>query len=90
MIISLLHKKVYYRHVKPYPSFEQKRKEEGINDMRTLLLQHFSPCTMQFHLKTPYEWFNLHNFPSENPPSILAVGGRGNVMSSHLNQFRCH
>ena len=45
MIIVLLHKKVYYKHVKPYPSFEQKRKEEGINDMRTLLLQHFSPCT---------------------------------------------
>ena len=38
-------KKVYCKHEKPYPSFEQKRKEEGINDMRTLLLQHFSPCT---------------------------------------------
>ena len=25
-------------------------------------------CTMQYHLKTPYEWFNLHNFPSETPP----------------------
>ena len=26
--------------------------------------------TMQYHLKTPYEWFNLHNFPcEENPPS---------------------
>ena len=81
MIISLLHKKVYYRHVKPYPSFEQKRKEEGINDMRTLLLQHFSPYTMQFHLKTPYEWFNLHNFPSENPPQSCWLEAEG--MSCH-------
>ena len=75
-----MHKKVYYRHVKPYPSFEQKRKEEGINDMRTLLLQHFSPCTMQFHLKTPYEWFNLHNFPSETPLNL----GRGRSRECHV------
>ena len=48
--------------------------------MRTLLLQHFSPCTMQFHLKTPYEWFNLHNFPSETPLNL----GRGRSRECHV------
>ena len=82
MIIVSLHKKVYYRHVKPYPSFKQKRKEEGINDMRTLLHNIFAvyiPCN--FDLKTPYEWFNLHNFPSETPPQSWPREAEG--MSCH-------
>ena len=37
--------------------------------------------TMQFHLKTPYEWFNLHNFPSENPPQSCWLEAEG--MSCH-------
>ena len=36
--------------------------------------------TMQFHLKTPYEWFNLHNFPSETPLNL----GRGRSRECHV------
>ena len=37
--------------------------------------------TMQYHLKTPYEWFNLHNFPSETPPQSWPREAEG--MSCH-------